>query len=403
MSDTSAVPNNSLTIVNPAPPPGVTNAPSNRFLLFTDSWLDLQNYVEQALQMPITTNDFNQTYGSFPDEGLIKKAVGALKDVRALSLTFGDPVLLKGAILNDPNYLNGVTPPKEIYAHIVWLANQIYNASTTYTFTFSALQQLLSVGSPEERAANLKMVLVGEGGLVSTATDMKTKTNLLLSKLLTFDSDITAANDIVKTYVGQGSAIIGTAEKIIGSTTANINDVLRPAADKAYKAWRDYTISAVTTSVGLMVLSAGMLFPVALGLGIGLGVAASLQRKAYDDLLEEISVANVDIQKKTRLVSDLKGFNTSMNLVAPALSTFKTNLEIIEGVWVGIGANLSFIANNFGVDQLSSYPWVMQAMKIGDAQAKWQAIGATAQQFTGNALVSYNFGTKWGEQIPAAA
>src|ERR1051325_9501593 len=357
MSEPSAsvVPINSLTIANGAPPPG-QQAPPSRFILFTEEWLDLQNYVTLALQMPITKNDFTATYGDFPSGGsaLISPAGGAVKDVQNLAGTFGDPATLKKRIQSDPNYLNTETPPSEIYAHNVWLGNQIYNNASTFNFTFGSLADIIgpSAGTPEERAANLKLILVGPGGLVSVAEDMRVKTNALMQKLLSFDADITAANKSVQEYVGKGSQLIATAAQIIGQTQADIDNNLQPAADAPYKKWRDYTISAVTASVGVMVLSGGMLFPIALGLGIGLGVAAAKERAAYNALMDQIAQAREDVRKKTQLRSELQGFNGKMNLVGPALATFKNSLEAIESVWVGISANLSFIANNFGVDQL---------------------------------------------------
>jgi hypothetical protein len=403
MPDTSAVPSNSLTIVNPAPPPGMTGTPNNRFILFTNDWLDLQNYVQQALELPITKNDFQATYGSFPDQKLVTNAVEALKRVRDLSATFGAPTTLKQKIQTDPGYLNTPTAPTEIYAHIVWLANQIYNTSTTFQYTLANLAPLLSMGTPDQRAENLKAILIGQGGLVSSAETMKALTQDLLKKLMEFDSKIAEANEQVQKYAGQGSTLVDTANQIIGSTRNDIDNVLQPSADAAYKAWRDYTISAVTTSVGIMVLSAGMLWPLAVGLGVGLGVAAAKQREAYNDLMNQIGAAEENIRLKTRLVADLTGFNQRIGQVAPALASFKTNLEIVEGVWVGMSSNLAYIANNYSVDQLSSLPWVNQAMKIGDATAKWQAIGTTSQEFTANALVSYDFSSRWGARIPAAA
>lgn len=403
MQDASMVPNNSLTIVNPSPPEGMTGTPPNRFILFTDNWLDLQNYVQQALELPITQNDFNATYGAFSEDTLVRNTVEALKRVRDLASTFGAPVLLKKQIQSDPGYLNGKTPPPDIYAHIVWLANQIYNTAATFRWTLANLRELLAAGTDQQKADNLKEILVGQAGLVSQAEVMKGLTQDLLKKLLAFDGSISEANEQVQRYSGQGSKLLEKANGDIGSTRDTIDNVLRPASDEAYKRWRDYTISAVTTSVGVMVLSAGLLFPISIGLGAGLGVAAEKERQAYNDLLAEIATKEEDIQKKTRLVADLTGFNKRVNQVAPALSKFKTSLETVEGVWVGMSSNLAYIANNYTVKELSSYPWIAQAMRIGDATEKWQAIGRTSEEFTANALVSYELNTRWGDNIPAAA
>jgi hypothetical protein len=403
MDNTSAVPSSTLSILNPAPPPGISNTPPSRFLLFTNSWLDMQNYITAALQLPISINDFDAVYGTFPDsdKSLILNTVTAMKKVRDLTTIFGNPPLLKQKLITQPDYLQTQTPPAEIYAHIVWLANQIYNTATSFNYTLAQLQPLLANGTPQQRADNLKAILVGPGGLVSMADDMRQKTNALSTKLLTFGGQFEAANEQVQKYTNSQSDVMKAANKLIGELNDEINNVLKPAADAALKQWRDYTISAVTTSVGIMVLSLGLLWPVAVGLGIGLGAAAGKAREAYNRVCDQINEKSVEIKRKTLLVTDLTGFNVAINKVAPSMKEFSTNLGIIEGVWVDIGANLAFICNNYTVDQLSNYPWVTQAMKISDATAKWAAIGNVTQQFTQNSLVSYSESTKFGNKIAA--
>jgi hypothetical protein len=137
------------------------------------------------------------------------------------------------------------------------------------------------------------------------------------------------------------------------------------------------------------------------GLGIGFGLAGRAFRYLYHQLLDEIAAAQQEVAKKTRLVTDLTGFNERMNLVAPAMTSFKKSLEEVQGVWAGMAANLSFIVKNHGVDQLSSLPWILQAIRIGDATAEWREIGTTAQQFTQNSLVSYDFSIRFGQRLPA--
>jgi hypothetical protein len=399
----SLVPASDLTLQSTAPPPPGTNPPPSRFLLFTNEWLDLQNYIQMALAMPITKGDFATKYGDFPatSTSLITNAIGAMSDVSKLSAVFGDPSTLKTKIISDPNYLLTQTPPTEIYGNIVWLANQIQNTASTFSYTFANLAPIIGpgAGTPAQRAANLKAILDGPGGLASSAKLMQQQTSALMAKLLSFDSQITLANGQILTYVGSQSSLLSTASGLIGKMNDDINNNLQPAADAAYKAWRDYTIAAVTTSVGIMVLSCGLLWPVAVGLGVGLGVAAAAEKTAYNNLMDQIATERADIQKKTNLVTDLSGFNGKVSLVAPALSSFKSSLETVEGTFNTAAMNLAFIANNFSDAQLSDLNWVMQTMKIGDAQNKWQAIAATTQDYTSNSLVSYDLGTSYGQKI----
>lgn len=396
----SLAPSNPLVTPNDNPPPGV-EAPKNRFILFGSQWLQLQNYITQALQLPINMGDWNEKYGDFSDKQQVQDCLNAMVNVHDLAKTFGEPATLKEKIAADPNYIFTPTPPDQIYGHIVWLSGQIQNTAGTFSNTFESLREALSEGTAEQRAEILKTILTGQGGLTSSAEDMQQKTADLMKKLLAFDKEFTAANTTVQEYSGSSSSILADANKLIGQLQENISET-QAAADEAYKKWRDYTIAAITTSVGLMILTGGLAWPIALGLGIGLGVAAAAEKKAYNNLMDQVAKYHTDMKKKTRLVTDLTGLNSSIADIAPAMNEFKTSLETIEGVWLNIGMDLNYIATNYTVNQLGDLTWVMQTLKVLDAQKKWGDISTTAKDFSANSLVSYNFSTPFGQQIKVA-
>jgi hypothetical protein len=400
MATTTAVPSNSLTLKNPAPPPGVSNTPANRFILFGNGWLDLQTFISQALQLPINIGDFTTKYGTFNDQKQVQSVLDAMIKVQNLSSTFGDPTTIRDKIIHNGSYLSSATPPSELYGHIVWLANQIENTASSFSYTFGSLSSIIgpSAGTPEQRAQNLKDILVGRGGLVSMAADMQQKTATLSSALALFDSKMAEANTQMLTYTGNQSQIIKDANTAIGTLTAD-RDELQKKADEAYAEWRAFTIAAVVASVSILVLSCGLLWPVAAAVGGGLGIKAGLERGIYNGLMDQVAQKGVEIGKKTLLLTDLNGLNTAITPIQGTMTQFMTDLQTIEGVWVDIGANLQFICTNYGVEQLSDLPWVTQALKIGDAQNKWQLISNTASQFTQNSLVTYATGTPYGTKI----
>lgn len=403
-ASTSAVPSLPLTLLNSEPPADKTTpTPARRFILFGKEWLRLQTLIGAALKLPINHGGFTDKYGGgFSSEGEVKGCLDAMTNLHNLSSTFGNPVTLKEKIVHEGGYLFTATPPEEIYAHIVWLALQIENTASTFNYTFANLQPLLSpaAGTPKQRAENLKTILTGEGGLVSTAHDMQEKTAALLSKLAAFDGQLQDASTQIMKYTGSSSAILKEASTLLGSAESSVTN-LTNSANEAHKKWENYTIAAVTTSVGITILSGGLLWYVGLGLGVGLGVAAAKELALYNDLMEQVATAKEDVQKKTRLVTDLQGLNKSVPGVTDALSSFRTKLEQIEGVWVNIGGNLAYIANNYTDEQLSNYPWIQQAMKIGEATDKWQSISNTASQFTQNSLVTMSTDVEFGQKIAA--
>jgi hypothetical protein len=389
----------------------------NRFILFSDSWLNLQNYITSCLDLPINQGDFVTKYGTFSDLSKVNNVVTALKNVKALTSEFGDPSTVKSKIATTGgSYLLTSQPPDEIYAHIIWLAMQIQGAASTFNNTFASVKDLLnpSVGTKDERASYLKEVLIGRGGLVSTAEDMKAKTAALLSKLATFDGKVTDANIQVVKYTSQQSDIMKAANALVAEFTKNIEE-FQTQSEAAEKAWRDYTIAACVTSVGLAILSCVLLVlapftfgttaAIAGGLAVGavaaagaLGNAAKRQRDEYDRLLGEIKKTEADKQLKVQLVSDLTALNSQVTLVGTGLSDFKTNLGVIEGVWTDIGGKLAYLCTNYTPAQLSDYSFIVQTTKILDAQTKWKEIADVSTEFTQYSLVDYKRG-KFGDAV----
>ena len=402
---TLLTPINPLTIRNGAPPAGKASpTPSDRFLLFGDSWLNMQTAVTASLALPISKGDFATKYGSFPalDQGTITGCVSSMGKIQNLSTRFGNPTIIKQQLAVDGTFLTSVTPPDPIYGHIIWLAGQIENAASTFTSTFSFLKSVLepSAGTTTERAENLRALLTGPGGLASTADEMHQKASALSSKLALFDNDLgTAAEGIMK-YSAQDSQIMKAAADLLGTLNKDIED-LRKSADEAYTEWRNYTIAAVTTSIGITILSFGMLWWVGAALGVGLGIAAAKQMTLYNSLMGQVHGKKDDILKKTQLTTDLLGLNTSIPGLVTSVSDFEKKLSEIEGVWINIGGNLGYIASNYTDAQLSNLPWVTQATKVLDAQTKWQTISDTAKDFTQHSLVSYS-SSEFGSSLPSS-
>ncbi len=223
----------------------------------------MQTAVSASMALPISKGDFATKYGSFPamDQSMITGCVSSMAAIQNLSTRFGNPTTIKQQLAVDGTYLTSVTPPDPMYGHIVWLAGQIENAASTFTSTFSILRDVLSpsAGTATERAENLRALLTGPGGLASTADDMHQKAATLSSKLALFDGDLGTAAKGIMDYSAQDSQIMKAADDLLGKLTKDIED-LRKSADEAYTEWRNYTIAAVTTSIGITILSFGMLW-----------------------------------------------------------------------------------------------------------------------------------------------
>jgi hypothetical protein len=382
-------------------PAGSGQPPS--FCLFTQDWLTLQTFIVQALQLPITIGDFETKYGSFQDQQSIQDCVAAMQSVKNLATSFGDPMTLITQLASDPAILQSDTAPAELYTHIVWFATRLYDAATTYNQTLGQFLELLNpsvCGTKEQCSQVLVEVLTGHGGLQSTAQQMVGLANDLVQALAAFNLKLAPSVTTMTNYTASSSKFYKDVEADI-TTDQTDEQTYQDEANTAYKLWRDLTISAVTTSVGTLVLSGGLAWPLSAALAGGLGDAAKKARDAYDDACDKLNAAKADEQKKILLKMDLNGFNIQMQPVSAAATAFQGKLQEVTGIWSTISNNIAYIANNFTPEQLGDLGWVQQALTLDRATKDWKIIADKAQEYTSQSLVTYQI-HPFGTPLPAA-
>ena len=393
-----------VTLVPPAgltlPNPQGGAAPA-LFCLFTQDWVTLQGFIGQALTLPINVGDFESKYGTFTDEQDIDGCVAAMQAIQALGTDFGDPQALMAELARNPAILQSDTAPPQVYTHIVWFATRLYQAATTFNQTLAQLLQLLNpavCGTRQQCALALTQALTGTGGLQSTANGMVDLSRDLVSHFSEFTRKLSPSITAMDTYTGESSKFLQDVDADIQGDTTD-EDTYQASADAAYKLWRDLTIAATTTSIGVMVISLGMLWPVSVALAGGLGDAAAKARKAYDDACASLAKAQEDERKKRLLRLDLVGFNTQMAPTDEAAQSFLATLQEVTGVWLDISGNIDYIAKNFTPEQLGDLNWVMQAMALDRATSDWKVIADKSQEYTANSLVTYTI-HRFGDPLP---
>lgn len=384
----TAVPSNTLA-----------NANGTAFLLFNSDWLKVQSIIASCLALPIDQGDFTTKYGTFADQAQVTGCLNAMQAVQSLGTTMGNATQLLAEIAANPNYVSGPTPPPEIYAHCIWLAGQINNAASSFHLTYSSLSEIFT-GDPATDAAALRTVLTGPGGLQSLAAQVLGYTQALQTKLGTFQTAFTPDVTTILSYCTANSQILQDAQAIATLDAANITS-LQASAASAYKEWEDYTISALTVSIGLMVLSGGLLWPAAAAAGGALGYEAAKEMAEYNADMALISVDTADEVQKNQLVTDLTGLSNLLPGTQSALQNFATQLTIIEGVWLDQNQQLTNIA---ALDDatLGNLPLITQKLDLLKAQAQWQTISNNTSGFTTNCLVTYLTTTQFPNPIPAS-
>jgi Apolipoprotein L len=405
-----------------APPPGLIRAADPRsgqqsqFALFSDNWLELQAYVGAALELPITTGDFESKYGSLGSSKVITDSITAMRGVRESATEFGNPKTLRASLIANPNLLATKEPPAEIYTHTVWLGQRVHETAGKLQSGYqSVLDELPGLPGKDQVAALKEYLFDATIGPVPLAKQMSDEAGALIRKLGVFEQKMNEYNARLRDFTSGSSAMIAEVNSTIGSLKEKIEG-LEKSRDEAYEAWKNFTIAAVVTSIGCALIG-GLLAPFTFGIsalvggaaaiatGIGLGVKAAQCRAEYNTYCDLISTETEELTRKQRLRSDLGDFNTQMQRVGPAMASFLKSLQTVEGVWVQMNTDMVGISNSITPENVGDIPFLVKA-KANMAIASWKSVDDSAKQFTVQSLVDYTsiaFGDKMPDQASRLA
>jgi hypothetical protein len=409
-----------MSVISIAPAPGLVrdadprSGQKTQFALFTNDWLQLQGYIGAAVQLPITDGDFASKYGSFSGESLIKDCIGAMRDVQQASTEFGDPRALRTALLKNPNLLASKEPPQEIYTHTVWLGQRVHTTAATIVSGYESVLDGLTGLPPTEQVANLKAYLFDQTlGPIALAGTMNAEIGVLIKKLGAFEQKMNTYNQKMQAFTREGSKLVALVDTTIGELGQKIKDLER-SRDEAWQAWKNFTIAAVASAVGCVLIGAllapltggvSLLVGAAAGIaaGVGLGVKAAENRAKYNEYCKLVVGAQGDLVQKQRLRGDLSGFNMAMQQAGPAMAGFLKSLQTMQGVWVQMGSDMKAINESVTPANVGDLAFLVKA-KSKMAVDAWKAVDDSAKQFTTNSLVDYSniaFGEKMPEKLAA--
>lgn len=407
MTELSIGPSDGL--LTPADP---NSGRETKFSLFSESWVDLQGFVGSAMELPISNGNFEDKYGSIGSSTTITDSIAAMKDVQAASAEFGDPKTLRKDLIENPNLLASAEPPSEIYTHTVWMGQRMHETAGKLASGYDSVFEGLSGLPPKDQVSNIKAYLFDQTlGPIPLAQKMSEDINILIKKIGRFEQKMNEYNEKLKSFTKNSSDLIAEVNVSIGGLSQKISD-LKKSRDEAYAAWRDFTIAACVSSVACLLIG-GLLAPLtggvsllvggaaAIASGVGLGIKAAQNSAKYNEYCKLIKTEEAELKKKSRLRNDLSDFDTQMQLVGPAMSSFLRNLQSVEGVWVQMNTDMLAIYNGVDESNIGSLPFLVKA-KAKHAIDQWKAVDDGAKQFTVDSLVDYS-SLAFGEGMPDAA
>lgn len=392
---------NSLIIENSVPEDLQTPHPNQRLILFGRPWLELQLFAQQIDQIPIDQNNWESLYGLCQDQKLITDILAALRNMHDIMSEFGNSMAVRQQIEGDSSYLSSETPPDTISAHIIWFISNMQEASDDFEYILTSLKDVLSSssGSEEERADRLKAILIGQDGLISTAMDMKQKNHDLIRKFGLFLSRLKEAKIELQKYIRTQSKLLSEAAKQLDIYVDDL-EKLQVTSQNACVQWLDHTIETQNALLPIANVSAGLIFPVPFFTSENLNLEGKRTIKAYNSLVEELSIEEEEVQKKAHLVLDLAGTNYTLDLVDQTLFEIQAQLELIENLWINTLQDLNNISNNSSIEQLSSFIWVKKTLQVDTSTGLWHCMSRLCQDFISSSLVNFYQEHHWGQEFP---
>ncbi|MGD9822784.1 hypothetical protein [Desulfobacter sp.] len=389
MADPSVNPKNVLIKnENTDLPPELPKPPEKVFALQVNAWGTLQDFIANALQLPILQSDFEERYGTFEDEALVEKGIELLKGLKDAADAFGNVVTESQDIMK---YIGTDTPPESLFAHGVWLASKIEStAMTVSNYAASAIPALEKETDPQKRAEDIKELLTYPGaGMYSYAIDLNGKCNDYNGLLSTYvENTFKPASDAFHTYfTTQENTILTDAQNIVDSELSRINELTLKVASLKSKLY-GWSIGG---SVGCVVAS-GLpplfIFGSAILLGFEIEECIRIQKEIDKDN-DEIKKLKADELKKAALVTDLTTLiNSSQNVDDAAKAFLQAVVEMAEGFGL-CATDMKTISDLVEPKKVADLPPFLQNTGLETAEKDWKEIQLAANNFINSGQYKY--------------
>lgn len=416
----------SSTLLTPGDPPE-----SQRFVLASRQWLDLQTRIQAVLALPSDITEYEQRYGDASSGLQMRECYDAMRKLRQSAEQYGSPSSLRAKLLKDPGLLAGPTRPKnDAYSATIWTLEHAHNDAFALSSTLRTIPELSRRESPADATAGIRSLFLDRGQVVDRMQDTITQLGELIAQFEQLEAALDEAQLQMRTFTERSSKTRTELDKEIGKLSKEI-DELEKARDAAYSKWLGLTISACIVpavigifGVALMVILAvptgGGSFAVgsavtggAVAVAAGsLGAAAGVMRSKYDGLVQQVREQKELVAKRVCYRNDLGALDTLMDFSLPSSNGILSQLRSIQTSWSASARELSTRAGELTTDNLANSVWLREG-EMTRAADGWRTLDDALKAFASGSLVDaslYDFGAKlpadqpdWQQQLLARA
>lgn len=352
-----------------------TNGGPN-FILSKTEWLAIQTYVNDALSLPTTIDQFRNSLGS--------GAPADLSDFTQLITAYAT--------------LNGhcKTWQTTTYPTTVSLASDIYEYGTNkvpvyYPAILTEAKILVSDPTNADAIAALKAIL---DNLQGTASGYQTKAKAAADAIQAFANDTTADES---TLIGpKGDAGLqkyytdkyGSASAQVTQYTNELNGYkLSLAGDQAE--YRHDVIVASTSPTYAWVWPFGTIAAAIVAGIYGHKAVEALDRIANDQ--KQINALEADLAADANLINAINMATGGISGITTALQAALPVVQKIQGIWQGISDDIAAIAKLIDTD-IRQVPPIIMNLGVSEAVTAWYNVAQAANQYRVNAYITTSGG-----------
>jgi hypothetical protein len=357
-----------------------TNQPGYAFPLQTTAWLKMQDVVRIALSFPLTTDDFTNLYGTFTDEATVETAITVLGAIQKSAGDYGDPLTLISGLAA---FQTANTAPDPIYGNAVWLAAQtITTAQTIATMLKEGLNDIATESDPKIRIQDLTELLTGQGGITSMSTTLQGQIGAFQTKTTTFytvlNTELTGQTNSLEWYLNQSDNVYALAKQ----DAKNVQDAIDQLNSQIKQLNDEYIGFTVAASVSPVLLLVPFFGPfLAIADAATFGALAAKVKQQMDGLKQTLSGDEVELQKKSALVTQLGNFDDQAKTVDVDGKAFLNSISTLISGWGEFNTQVQARLTALTVADVQDWSAFMDKVGFQSALDGWNLIAQKAESF----------------------
>lgn len=349
--------------------PGETGGPP--FSLAKGEWLTIQTYVNDALALPITMDEFRNSLGPGAPSDLsdFNQIVTAYQALYGHCQTWQKTTFPSSVALADAVYDYGANKAPVYYPAILKEAN-------------------ILIGDPGNEGAKQALAAM-IGVLEKAATSYATQASTVATAIQQFATDTQADKTTLIGPKGGGGLQkyyndeYGTKSADVQAKLDDIKaqQIVLKAAMKEYT--HDVTVAATSATYAWIPIVGWIAGAIVAGI---YGHKAVEALDEANDARDQIAHDNEVVQADFNLMAAINTTELGLSTIVDALSTALPVIQKLEGVWGAMAGDLGAIGTLIETD-IAQVPPIIMSLGVDEAVLAWSNVAQAANAYRVNAYV----------------